>query len=179
MPGPGAVEALLLELVESRQRFLEALGDVDPALITTPGLVGDWSARELVAHLGYWLGHAVEAIHHVEDGRAAEFEAPSLDEVQARNDTVARVARETDMETVRRREEAIFDTLVERLQRMDAVLLEARLADWGPLEAAIREDGPEHYREHTADVRAWWSGAEADADEGDEEIVAEEPDNER
>ena len=26
--------------------------------MTTPGLVGEWSARELIAHLGYWAGHA-------------------------------------------------------------------------------------------------------------------------
>src|SRR5918995_747215 len=70
---PGArvtndVEALAYELTAARADFLAALEAVDQ---TAPALVGDWSARELVAHLGYWAGHAVEVIHAVESGRDA------------------------------------------------------------------------------------------------------------
>ena len=34
------------------------LDAVEPASMTTPGLLGEWSGRELIAHLGYWTGHA-------------------------------------------------------------------------------------------------------------------------
>ena len=75
-------------------------------------VVGEWSARELVAHLGYWAGHAVEVIHAVETGRAAEvgIGEPSVDE---RNETVARVARQTDLATVRKREAASAQALLD------------------------------------------------------------------
>jgi hypothetical protein len=82
--GSSSIEALVAELAEARAAFRAALDDIDPALLTTPGLVGEWSARELVAHLGYWDGHAADAVHAAEEGRTAEFDAESL-EVEARH----------------------------------------------------------------------------------------------
>src|SRR5688572_6147214 len=114
MPGssapdrPMANERLVHELTAARDAFFAALSVVSPESWTTPGLIGEWSARELIAHLGYWAGHGVEAIHAVETGRADEFGAdrPEVEEVNA---TVARVARQTDLATVRKREAASVD----------------------------------------------------------------------
>ena len=36
------------------------------------GLLGEWSGRELIAHLGYWTGHATEVIHLLEVGRITD-----------------------------------------------------------------------------------------------------------
>jgi hypothetical protein len=160
------LKALADGLVAARAEFLDALADVDPALLTSPGLVGEWSARELVAHMGYWAGHATEAIHHAEQGRLDEFDAgaPSVDE---RNAVVARVAGETDMATVRSREELASDALRKRILGADAEWLTERDADGDTLEEIILDDGADHYREHTRDIRAWFAtGAdETDADE--------------
>jgi hypothetical protein len=160
----GRVPLLVADLRDARAELMAALDEVDPALLTAPGLVGEWSARELVAHLGYWAGHATETIHAAERGDLAGVEADGLD-VDARNATVARVAREADLATVRQREAAAFETLVERLTAMDAALLDALDADGDTLEAGIRDDGPDHYREHLADVRAWFGTG----DDGDED----------
>jgi len=138
------------ELTSARADFLAALETVDP---TAPRVVGEWSARELVAHLGYWVGHAVEVIHAVETGRAAEVgvDEPSVDE---RNETVARVARQTDLVTAQKREAASVQALLDRLAVIDQSLLSQSLPDGATLAQGIREDGSEHYREHTADLRA-------------------------
>ena len=148
-----AVDALLSDATEARRAFFAALESIDPSQRAAPGLSGEWSARELVAHVGYWVGHAVEAIHHAEQGRAEEFDVGD-DEVDARNAVVARVARETDYQTVLRREAEIFQALTERLARLDPRLLQVQLADWGRLEDGIREDAPVHYREHARDLLA-------------------------
>jgi hypothetical protein len=142
-------EELAAELADARRAFFAALDRLDP---NTP-VIGEWAARELVAHLGYWVGHAAEAIHAVEQGREAEFDVGAL-EVDERNATVARVARQTNLATVRRREQASFEALVGRLRALDPALLEVRLADWGTLEAGIREDGSAHYREHLEELPA-------------------------
>ena len=155
---------LATDLVAARDEFVAALGDVDPALLTTPGMVGEWSARELVAHMGYWAGHAAEAIHLAELGRLDEFEAdaPGVDE---RNAVVAKVAAKTDMATVRSREEAAFTALVERIRGCDPEWLAERDADGDTLEEILLYDGADHYREHTHDIRAWFSGAAEPADD--------------
>ena len=145
--------SLVDDLRAARDELFEGLSAVRPESMTTPGLIGSWSARDLIAHLGYWAGHAAEVIHAVEEGRADEVGVgePSVDEV---NETVARIARQTDLATVRKREAASVEALVERVQALDPSLLAVRLPDGATLEEGIREDGPIHYREHLADLRA-------------------------
>lgn len=142
-------DALVAELRHERESFFEALSAVSPESLTTPGLIGEWSAREIIAHLGYWAGHAVEAIHAVEQDRI-EPDEPDTDAV---NETVARVARSTDLDTVRRREAASFEVLVERLQAIDPALLATELPEGDTLDEALRGDGPHHYREHAEQLR--------------------------
>lgn len=155
--------ALLSELTEARRAFTDALADVDPQLMLTPGLVGEWSARELIAHVGYWAGHAAEALHQAELNVSETFGDDEL-EVDERNAVVAKVARETEMRTVRQREEAAYEALVTRLQRADPAWLEERVAYGDTLEQVVRDDGIEHYREHAADLRAWFDGRDEDGE---------------
>ena len=70
------------------------------------------------------------------------------------NETVARVARQTDLATVRKREAASVQALIERLATIDPALLAAPLPDGATLAQGVREDGSEHYREHTDDLRS-------------------------
>lgn len=146
-------QRLVDELLMAREALLAELAVVSPESMTTPGLLGEWSARELIAHLGYWAGHAVEIIHAAEEGRLEELgtDDPGVDQV---NETVARVARETDLATVRKREAASVEVLVERLLALDASLLTQLLPDGASLEEGIREDGAAHYRGHADELRA-------------------------
>jgi hypothetical protein len=147
---PMRTERLVEELIRERDALLALFAAVAPESMTTPGLVGEWSARDLIAHLGYWAGHAVEIIHAVEQGRVEELaDAVPTDEV---NETVARVARSTELATVRRREEASVEALVERLRSLDLTLLDVTLPDGATLEQGIREDGSAHYREHAEEL---------------------------
>jgi mycothiol maleylpyruvate isomerase-like protein len=166
--GAGSLDALLAELLEERRLFDGALAAADPALLTAPGLLGEWSARELIAHMGYWAGHAAEAIHHAAQGRLADFEAGEIPSVDERNSIVARVAAETDLPTVRQREQAAFDALVDAMRNADDAWLPERTGDGTTLERLLREDGPEHYNEHTAHLRAWFGGPDED-DEPDDD----------
>lgn len=146
-------DQLVDDLVAARGEFLAVLEAVEPSRRDVPKLVGDWSARELVAHLGYWVGHAVEVIHAVENGRVDEVGVGELT-VDERNETVARVARQTDLATARKREAASVQALLERLAELDPALLAERLPDGASLEEGIREDGAVHYREHGDQLRA-------------------------
>lgn len=161
------VQELLDGLAAARDEFLAAVADIDPALRTTSGLVGDWSARDLLAHVGYWSGHAAESLHRAEQGELHEFGRDELS-VDERNEVVTRVARDTDYATVASREQGAYDAFVARLKAVDPESLSDRDADGDTLEEIIGFDGAEHYREHTLDIRAWFDGKdapdEADAD---------------
>jgi Mycothiol maleylpyruvate isomerase N-terminal domain len=142
-------DALIADLQRERAAFFDALSAVTPESMTTPGLVGEWSAREIIAHLGYWTGHATEAIHAVEQGRI-EPDEPDTDAV---NETVARVARSAELATVRKREEGSVEALIQRLGTLDPALLATELPEGDTLEEAVRADGPDHYREHAEQLR--------------------------
>ena len=159
------VQELLDDLAAAREAFLAAVADIDPALRTTSGLVGDWSARDLLAHVGYWAGHAAESLHRAEQGELSQFGRDELT-VDERNDVVTRVARDTDFATVASREQGAYDAFAARLTAVDPESLGDRDADGDTLEEVISFDGADHYREHTLDVRAWFDGREA-ADEDD------------
>lgn len=164
MPDPH-VQELLDGLRQARTEFLAAIGDVDPALRTAPGLVGDWSARELLAHLGYWSGHAAESLHRAELGELSGFGADELS-VDERNEVVARVASQTDYATAAERERLAFEQFEARLATVNPDGLGERDADGDTLEEIIAFDGADHYREHTLDIRAWFDGSgEADTDD--------------
>lgn len=153
-----STQGLIDELTAARSGFLATLDAIGPARQDRPGLIGEWGARELVAHLGYWAGRVVDVIRALEDGRideAYEGQLP-VDDV---NETVARVARETDLATVRKREAASVEALVTELRRMDPALLDDLLPSGASLEALVREDGPDHYRQHTEDLLHALEGA--------------------
>jgi len=146
-------EELVRELTAARVEFLAVLESLGAGRLKATRLLGEWSARELVAHLGYWAGHAAEVIHAVKEGRGSEVGVgePTADEVNA---TVARVARQADLSTVRKREAASVQALVDRLMALDPSLLSKSLPDGATLGEVIREDGADHYREHAEQLRA-------------------------
>ena len=163
--GRDRIEELISALIDARDEFLRAMRDVDPELIASPGLVGEWSAQQLLGHVGYWAGHAAGALHLALEGRADELDADDLD-VDQRNAVVARVAAESDLPSVRQREELAFGALVQALRALDPERLSDRVAYGDTIEQVIRDDGIDHYREHTHDVRAWFDGGPgADLDE--------------
>jgi hypothetical protein len=150
MSAADLIEALRRE----RTAFMDALDAAAPRdSWTKAGLVDKWSARELVAHVGYWTGHASEVIHLFEAGRITEdvLGGRTVDEVNA---TVARIARSTPLDAVLQREAASVDALIERLEALDPALLPQILPDGATLEAGIAEDASDHYREHGDELRS-------------------------
>lgn len=144
---------LRAELEGARDELMTLLADAGPVAFTTPGLVGEWSGQELLAHVGYWAGHAIEVMRAAERGTTELLGEgqPSVDEINA---TVARVARQSDPESVQKREASAFEFLVERLTGLDPALLDLQLPAGQTVAEAIQEDGAAHYREHAAELRA-------------------------
>lgn len=156
-PRPG-IPALVEDLVAARGELIAALDALGTQRLERPGLIGSWGGRQIVAHIGYWAGHAAEALHHAEQGRFAEFEADGEPDVERVNETVARVAAATPLATVRAREEAAFEALVERLRAADDAWLDLVSGAQESLAYVLAEDGPVHYREHAAQLRALAGG---------------------
>ena len=154
-------ESLLDRLDASREAFLEALAGVDADLVTVPGVMEDWSVRDIVVHVAAWSEHASRALELAVEGRGDEF-AYSTAETDAMNVRILEEARRTSPTAALAREEAAFAAFRERLTALDPAVLSLRLGNGDTVAEVIAYDGPDHYDEHTAHLRAWFT---ADDDE--------------
>jgi hypothetical protein len=166
---PDRRAALLAELETARGAFLAALDDVDADLVLVPGVVEDWSVRDLVVHLAAWAEHAALAIGLATSGRGDEF-AYSTGDTDRMNAEHQAEAQRTAPRRALEREDAAFTAMRDAVSALDPELLPMRLGNGDSVEEVIRYDGPDHYAEHTAHLRSWFAPDEDD--EQDEDVEA-------
>lgn len=160
MPEP---KALLADLDAARDDFHAALAEVDLALATVPGVVEDWSVRDLVHHLAAWCEHGAEALQLAAEGRGGEF-AYSRADTDAMNERFLAEARGLSPAEALEREERAFGAFRVRVSGLDAVRADERLGNGDTVADVVRYDGPDHYREHAEHLRAWF-GPDPDGDD--------------
>ena len=151
---------LLRDLEMSRETFQDVLADVEAALVTVPGVVGDWSVRDIVHHLAKWCEHASEAIDLAREGRAGDF-AYSTNDTDAMNERFVAEARGVSPADALAVEEAAYEGFRNRVAELDEALLGLRLGNGDSVAQVIVYDGPEHYAEHTEHLRAWFGDDDA------------------
>lgn len=153
---------LLDELDAARARFHDALDHVDADLVMAPGVVGDWSVRDLVVHVAAWCEHGSAAMDLATSGRGDEFTYSKRD-TDAMNRRFAAEGSSLSPHDALAREETAYAAFRERIGLLDPAMLDRRLGNDDTVEAVIRYDGPEHYDEHAAHLRAWF-GPDGDED---------------
>ena len=156
--------SLLRDLDGSRDAFLEVLSDVDLELATVPGVMQDWSVRDLVYHLAVWCEHGSEALDLASHGRGEAFSYSSGD-TDAMNARHLAEGRSVSPADALAREEAAFEGFRARIGGLDEALIGVELGNGDTVEEVIVYDGPEHYDEHTAHLRGWFgTDEEEDSD---------------
>ena len=154
---------LLRDLDAARDGFLEVLSEVDLELATVPGVMEDWSVRDLVYHVAVWCEHGSEAIDLAAHGRAEAF-SYSWGDTDAMNERFLAEGRSFSPADALAREEAAFEGFRARITGLDEALIGLELGNGDTVEEVIVYDGPRHYDEHTGHLRAWF-GTDADKDD--------------
>ena len=154
---------LLRDLDAARAAFLEVLEDVDLELATVPGVMEDWSVRDLVYHVAVWCEHGSEAIDLAAHGRAGSF-SYSPAETDAMNARFLADGRTVSPADALAREEAAFEGFRARLAGLEEALLALELGNGDLVEEVVVYDGAAHYDEHTAHLRSWFG---TDSDDGE------------
>lgn len=134
------LDGLLRELDMGREAFLSALDDVEPELMTTPGVVDGWSAHDLVAHVAYWSQHGADALDLATSGRGTDFAYDRRD-TDAMNARVAEEGRTITTEAALEREASAFAAFRERVAALDTALLDLRLGNGDTVAEVIGYDG--------------------------------------
>ena len=159
-------DRLVQELQDAREAFVGAVADVDPDLFAAPGLLGPWSARDLVAHVAFWSDHGADALELAASGKGGDFDYDSAQTDAINEEVFAGSSTLTPMEAYER-EQIAFERFRDALAELDPGVLDLTLGNGDTVEKVVRYDGPDHFAEHTEHVRAWFTGqAEPDEDDG-------------
>jgi len=156
-------DALLTALDAARDAFHEVLATVDADLATVPGVMDEWSVRDIVFHLAVWCEHGAEAVTLAAAGRGDEF-SYSTGDTDAMNARFLAAGRGASPVEALRREEAAFAAFRAAIAEMNPVLVGHRLGNGDTVEAVIVYDGPAHYDEHAEHLRAWFGTDDGEDD---------------
>jgi hypothetical protein len=121
-----------------------------------PGVVGYWSAHDIVAHLIYWNRYPVEELHAVQRGE--EFAFPFADADEA-NDAAVDAAEDTPWSVLLAEFEQTYQTVRETLMALPDVdftsesSLTDRLGD--SIAGSFGNNTWEHYELHREDIDEW------------------------
>jgi len=152
-------DEILDSLEDQREAFLEAIDDLTDEQLEQPGVVGDWSIKDLMFHLTMWEAELVKLLWQAAQGvqpTTAHFSKLSVDErnaawsAQAGDRTLDQVI--DDFAGVRkqtsRRVTAFKDKDLEDPQRYPWL-------KGHPLWVWIAEDSFKHEAEHIVQVLQW------------------------
>jgi len=153
--------AQLLEVMRTARSDWETLlGDVGEARLTEPGVEGDWSIKDIVAHITYyerWIADCLEAIQRGDPLPQSEYKGISIDE---RNALIYEHNRTQSLADVLRDSQISFQRSIESVQGLhdkdlyDLEFTRAYGVDW-TVHDLIEGDTYEHYQDHITSVRAW------------------------
>jgi hypothetical protein len=139
-----APSAILARLDTRWGEFQAAISGMDEAELIAPDRIGEWSAKDLVAHIGRWLDAAVTVIENRLAGRPR---GETYDDYESWNARWAEEDRYLTVEQARQRCEAAYSRLRGVISDLPAERWDKVVRGW------VQGSGVEHLEEHLADLR--------------------------
>lgn len=145
---------LLGRIRAARAEWEALLAMIAPERLTEPGVSGDWSVKDIVAHVGFWERSVLDGLRTGNRGLQGE-----VDEI---NERVFRANRHRPLDEVLAEEREICRQLLEAIEPLpeDALAAPDRFPWTGgrPVWVLIAGNTYWHYPEHAESIRAWLAG---------------------
>ena len=158
MPGMNK-EELINKLENSRERFLEALDDLSDDAYHKPGVIDDWSIKDILAHITMWEAQVITLLFKARmkpRPSTAHFGSESTDELNAR---WYKQNKDRDLSLVLDDFEGARTQTLRRIEEFpERDLFNAKAFDWldgEPLWRWIAEETFEHEEDHRNHILAW------------------------
>ena len=151
----------LLAMLRSKRAEWDALlAEVPPAQMVEPGVAGEWSVKDIVAHLTYHERWYADRLHESRRGETylpTEMGCMDFDE---RNDRIFQQNRNRPLSDVLAESRQVFQRLVEAVQaHSEAFLIEPQRFEGAPgpvmVWKLLRGDVYDHYGQHAPSIKDW------------------------
>ena len=129
----------------------ESYADLPDAALLEPGAAGDWSVRDVLAHVNTWQDEALRHLPLIAAGGRPPPYATTYGGIDAFNAQMAERRRDMSLADVRRRLDQAHRLLVELIRSVpeDQLMGETRFR------RRLRLDTYGHYRLHADGIRVW------------------------
>lgn len=130
---------ILQRVSKSWLELVKMIRKLSDEQIVKPATVGEWSVKDIMAHITFWEGRLIHDIGILERGGTV----PESDNYESTNQAEASRSRSASLDDVKAQFDAMHDQLM--------ALLEATPLLTPKLVAGVTY---EHYDEHLADIKA-------------------------
>ena len=161
-------DEMLTRIATTWAAWQAVLAEVSPAEMTTAGVEGTWSLKDVVAHITFYERWTADQLDGVLAGETAmrllpwvpqEANSPNIDQ---RNAAIYTMYHDHPLATVLAEAIDEHQRLVASVRALpEASLAEQHRYEWTfglPLWQAVAGNSFAHYDDHIVDVRAWLAG---------------------
>jgi len=131
--------------------FKESYAALSDLQLTEPGVTGEWSVRDIVAHVTTWEQEALKHLPTILKGDKPPRYSITHGGINGFNRTMTEQNRGLTLAEVRRRAEDIHRRLLSFIESVP----EDQLRSETPFRHRLRLDTYSHYRKHADAIRKW------------------------
>lgn len=138
--------------------FEALLASLSTEQLTTPGVNGNWSIKDNIAHLSQWHKRTIDLLQAVKEGRSLPHLTASMSEEEI-NEMFYQQNHARSLQDVEAEFRSTFQQFVESIIALSNEELN-KPQDWlehRPIVLWIAGNSYEHYEEHTAIIETWLS----------------------
>lgn len=161
MSEPTTKRQLLDQVQQERQRWQGLLAEIGQERMELPGVTGEWTVKDTVAHMVTWWRREVALLASAQRGERPP-DHPPQSQIPIINEWIYRTNRDRPLAHVLRDAEDIWQELSEKLAQLpEDALFDPQRFDWmnsRALGPGILENVAEHFHgEHEPLIRSWLS----------------------
>ena len=147
-------------LKESREKLREMIEEIPLKEMETPGVIDNWSVKDILVHLTRWEAELVKLLWQVEQGSTPTTTHIGPDSVDEINERWFKASKARQLQIVMQDFLGVRDQTIRRVESLSDDILNDSSAflwlDGQPLWQWIADDSFEHEAEHEAQIRAWY-----------------------
>jgi hypothetical protein len=142
---------LLKRLDKAWQAFKESYAGLSDSELMEPGVTGDWSVRDIIAHVTWWEEEALAYLPLILDGGKPARYSVTYGGIDAFNSHMAEQKRHLSLSEVLRQQDDTHRRLIDLIQGVP----EDQFARETRFRHRLRLDTYSHYPEHAEAIRKW------------------------
>lgn len=145
------INKLLNQLDAAWVQFQESYAGLTDEQLLEPGVTGEWSVRDLIAHVTWWDEEAMKHLPLILDGGRPPRYSVTYGGIDAFNALMTEKKRDLSLAKVRQEFVETHRRLVDYIERLPS----EQIMGNDRFKRRLRLDTYGHYSIHTADIRQW------------------------